>query len=194
MFKLGIVIALTMLAMFIVGVSITNGQESGQKSSQPAVPPTGAPEQMQKLSNLPGTWDVAQQWKIGPQDTTWQTSTATAVFKYILDSCAMEMTFKGDMMGKPYQALGLTAYDRETGKWQGVYVDDMGAVLVYYQGDYTNGKLSVTGEEKWNGQTFLSRISIYNLTPQKFDWMYEMSTDGGKTCVEMGKAVYTKKA
>jgi hypothetical protein len=183
------------MTAIIGAAAIAGDQTSGQKSSQAEMemPPMGAPEQMKMLADMIGTWDVVQNWKMDPSDTTWQTSKGVSTYKNVLDGCAMEFTFDSEMLGMPFHGLGLIAYNRETGKWQTTWIDNMSAAIGYYTGDFKDGKFVVSGEDKWNGQTFLSRMTTYNITPNKFDWMYEMSMDGGKTWYQTVKAVYTKK-
>lgn len=196
MFKLKMLFVLAMIVVVIGAAAIAGDEPSGKTETEQTtqMPPTGPPEQMKMLSDLPGTWNVDQQWKMSPEDTTWQSFPGVSVYKEILDGCAMQFTMKSQMMGMPYEGLGIITYNRETGKWQTIWIDNMGAGMGYYQGDFKNGKFVVSGEEKWQGQTYHSRITTYNITPQKFDWMFEMSTDGGKTWMVMGKSVYTKKS
>jgi hypothetical protein len=195
MFKLKALFALVMMIFIIGAAAIAGDKQSGQASSQSEMemPPMGAPEQMKMLSDLAGTWDVVQNWKMDLSDTAWQTSKGVSVYKNILDGCAMQFTFESEMLGMPFQGQGLIAYNRETGKWQTTWIDNMGATIGYYTGDFKDGKFVVSGEDKWNGQTFLSRITTYNMTPGKFDWMYEMSMDGGKTWAKTVTASYTKR-
>jgi hypothetical protein len=51
----------------------------------------------------------------------------------------------------------------------------------------------MTGQEMWNGQEMLGRITSYNETPGSFDWKMESSPDGGNTWVTTAVAIYTKK-
>ena len=50
-----------------------------------------------------------------------------AAFSMVLDGCAMKMVFKGEMMGMAFTGNQLFTYNRNSGKYQSVWIDDMGA-------------------------------------------------------------------
>jgi hypothetical protein len=152
----------------------------------------GAPAEMKQLAMLIGTWDVAAQVKPGP-NAEWVASKATCTFTSILDGAGMQEAYQGDFGGMPFNGTGIFCYNRETKKWQTSWIDNMSAMLSLYEGDYSNGKLVCSGEDKMNGMVMQSRISMSNITDKKFDWLLEESMDGGKTWMQFMKAVYTKK-
>jgi|GEM_PF-544857 len=191
-----ILFAFGMIAVIIGAAAIAGEEQQGSKSKEMTsaeMPPMGPPEEMKMLESVVGVYDVEQQWRMDPSSEEWETSTGVATYKMILDGAAMQHTFESQMMGMPYQGLGLIAFNRETGKWQQTWLDNMGAQISYYEGDYKDGQMVSSGEEKWQGQTYLARITVYNMEPAGFDWKYEMSTDGGKTYYTSGKAHYSKR-
>ncbi len=166
-----------------------------QDPSQPeeAMPPMGPPKEMKDLSVLVGTWDVDMQWRNPPPDTAWIPSTAVTQYQYILDGSAMQLTFESQMMDMPMHGLGLQCFDRETGKWQMVWLDNLGARISYYEGECTKDKSVFTGDEIWQGLEYLNRITTQKRTETTFDWTMDMSTDGGQSWYTSGKATYTKR-
>jgi len=178
--------ALTALLLMIMTVSVA-AQESAEGQ-----PPMGPPPEMQQLEPLVGVWDVQMKMGMSPDTTTWESSTGTCTYSYILDGAALEMDYQGTAMGMPFSGLGLQTFDRETGKWQVTWTDNMGARTSIYTGTMANGKTVVTGEDLYNGETYLTRITTFNQTKDSFDWKMDFSMDGGKTFQPSAFATYTR--
>jgi hypothetical protein len=153
---------------------------------------TGAPPEMKQVAILEGTWDAAMQVRMGPE-TPWIEAKALCIYKMVLDGCALEQTFTGDMAGMSIKGTGLTCFNRGSGKWQSSWIDNTAAGLSLYEGDFKDGRMVVSGVDKMPGMTVLSRITTFNITPARFDWLVENSFDKGATWVETMKAVFTKK-
>ena len=152
----------------------------------------GAPAEMKQLAVLAGSWDVAGQIKADPNGT-WTDFKATCTFTSVLDGAVLQEDYKGDFQGMPFNGIGLFCYNREIKKWQTSWIDNMSATLSLYEGDYANGNLVCSGEDRMGGMVMHSRISMSNITDKKLDWLLENSLDGGKTWNQFMKAVYTKK-
>lgn len=164
---------------------------SAQESAE-GQPPMGPPPEMKQLESLVGVWDVQMKTGMNPDTTTWESTTATCTYSYILDGAALEMDYQGTAMGMPYVALGLQTFDRETGKWQITWTDNMGARTSIYTGTMDDGKTIVTGEDLYNGVTYISRITTFNHTKNSFNSNMEFSMDGGKTFQPSAFATYTR--
>ena len=93
----------------------------------------------------------------------------------------------------PFTGLTVECFDRETGKWQSVWTDNISARITLYEGVEEAGGLVMVGEEMWQGQKSIGRITTYNLTENSFDWMMESSFDGGKSFIVTATAKYTKR-
>lgn len=162
------------------------------KTEGAAMGPMGAPPEMKQVAFLIGEWDATMKFTMG--DTTkWEESKGIAKWEPIVDGGALVGTFESQMSGTPMKGFGLTAFNRETGKWQTTWLDNMLAFISLYEGDFTNGRLTVAGEDIMQGKKYVTRITMYNITPTKFDQLFEMSMDGGKTFVVNGKGTYTKR-
>jgi predicted nucleic acid-binding Zn ribbon protein len=85
------------------------------------------------------------------------------------------------------------SYDRETGQWQTSWIDNMAARQVLYTGHMSGDSAVVTGQDMWEGiMVYEARITTVKLTDDKFEWYFDMSTDGGESWWTSGKAVYTR--
>jgi len=190
MFKLRALFALSMIIVIIGAMAIAGDHDN--QGHEMDMSQMGAPEEMKDVQFLIGTWDVEQEWKMDPAIDEWTKSTGKCVFMDVYDGCALHQTYESEMMGMPFKGSGMIAFNRQKSVWQSVWFDNMGASIGYYEGDFKDGKLSTIGDEMWDGQPYFARVTSYNLSDNKFDWMYEMSMDGGKNYFIAGKAVYTK--
>lgn len=151
----------------------------------------GAPEEMKEIAFLAGDWDVAFQFRLDPT-AEWTTSQCSATFTNILDGAAQEMTFTGSMMGMEMDGRYLQCYDRETHKWQSVWIDNLSARMSYSEGEMKDGAMVLVGTDTMNGMDVMVRTTVSNITPDRFDWKMEQSTDGGKNYFTSATAVYTR--
>lgn len=180
------------LLMIVLAATVSAQEAEKGTEGQQQMPPMGPPTEMQQLSDLVGDWDVDMKMGMNPDTTTWEHSTGTCAYSYILDGAAMQMDYQGTAMGMPFLGIGLQCYDRETGMWQMTWTDNMSARISMYTGKMENGKTVITGEDLYNGEKFLTRITTFNQTKNSFDWKMEYSTDGGKTFLPSAYAKYTK--
>lgn len=168
--------------------------QEGEMSGEQEMPPMGPPDEMKELAHLEGTWDVVMSSKWNPEDTVWVVDTAEAIFKYVCNGAVMMEEFTAQMMGMPFSGLMLQCFDRETGMWQTVWTDDMGARISFYEGKKTDdGKCVVQGKDMYQGQAMTTRITTYDETETSFKWMIETSMDEGKTFFKASEATYTKR-
>jgi hypothetical protein len=184
-----VVVSLLVTGLLMLAVPLQAADSTRAEVTAMAI---GAPPEMKQIAMLEGTWDAAMQVRMA-QEAPWTEAKAVCVYKSILDGCALEQTFTGDMAGLQINGTGLTCFDRTSGKWQASWIDNMVARLSIYEGDFKAGRLVVSGVDKMPGMTVLSRISTFNITPARFDWMTENSFDNGATWVETMKAVFTKR-
>ena len=161
--------------------------------SEQSMPAMGPPEQMSDLDWLEGTWDVVMQSRWDPSQD-WMTSKGTSTYMYVLGGSAMHFVYKSEFMGRPFEGSGIQCYDRETKQWQVVWTDNMSARISMYEGTRTGDKTVMMGEDVYEGQTFLSRITTSEETKASFDWMMEYSMDNGQTWMVSGKAKYTRRS
>ncbi|MCK5126385.1 MAG: DUF1579 family protein [candidate division Zixibacteria bacterium] len=177
-------IILLVLIVPVFAVDSTKTEES--------MPPMGPPVELKELKYLIGAWDVDMKMRQDPSQP-WQDMKSSGSYDYILNGAAIRQNYKGEMMGMPFVGESTMCYNRELKKWQVTWLDNMFAQLSIYEGNMVDGKFVVQGEELYMGKAYLSRMTISSLTEKSFDWLMEMSIDGGKTWFSTMKAVYTKK-
>jgi hypothetical protein len=155
------------------------------------MPQTGPPRTLKKIAFLEGCWEVVMDVKPDP-NADWIENKAVSNFQWILDGAAMEQTFEGSMMGRPFNGRGYLAFNRYSGKWQHSWSDNVAALLSFYEGDFDDDKLVVIGREATPETSFQVRITWFNITENEFDWLLETSLDGQKWLATM-RAVYKRK-
>ena len=151
----------------------------------------GQPEQMKAMESMAGPYNVAMSYKMDPTAPDWTTAEGSAEYSLVLDGCAMKVVFKADMMGQTMTGHQYIMYNRNTGKWQSMWADDMGAYMSYMEGDMKDGTMVLLGEEEMMGQKVKTRNTTSNLTDGGFDWVMEVSMDGANWMPVM-KGTYTR--
>jgi hypothetical protein len=152
-----------------------------------------APQEMKQLAFLVGNWNVQLQYRIDPTSDEWLETTAGTTFYYVVRGSAVQMEYTGQIGNWMMSGLSTYCYDRETGRWQYSWIDNIGCRVSLFEGDYRGDSLIVTGEGSYAGMTSLCRISHLNMTPTSFDWTLEQSTDTGQTWQLLQKAKFTKR-
>lgn len=185
-------LAAAALCFGIVTAAPADHHETGAGAAE--MPPMGPPEEMKIVEAMNGEYDVKFFYKMDPTSEEWVETAATATLSSVVAGGAQKMEFEGNMMGMPFQGVGLTSYDRYTQQWQMTWVDSMGARISMYTGSFDDGKMVVTGEDMGpDGATYKARLTTYNITDDGYDWLYELSMDGGATYIKGAKATYTRK-
>jgi hypothetical protein len=115
------------------------------------------------LASANGEWDTKVTFWMMP-GVEPQTSTGTTTNEMILGGRYQKTTHHGDMMGMPFEGMGLLAYDNATQKFYNIWIDNMGTGMMMSSGKFnkeTNkAEMSgtfvdpMTGKEEPFKQTF----------------------------------------
>ena len=181
-------VMMILLAVLVTGLPVL-AQQKGD-SAMPQMPSFGPPAEMQQVAKFVGTWKFQGEMRMDPTKE-WTKSEATCVFSYVAGGAALQMEYTGPMMGMEMKGLGLTGFDRETGKWQSIWTDNLAGRISYYEGDFKDGKLVVTGKDTMQGMTMYTRMTDYDITDKTIQWMMESSMDG-QTWAPVMRGTYTK--
>jgi hypothetical protein len=76
------------------------------------------------------------------------TSTASISNKMILGGRYQQTTYKGDMMGAPFEGISTTTYDKARKVWVNTWIDNMSTMIMNMEGtwDEANKTLTYTGK------------------------------------------------
>jgi len=176
--------------VLIVGMGLSvMAQTEGEKPA--AMPQMGPPQELQQLAKMVGSWNYAGEMRMSP-DAPWTPHTAYNVNSFVCGGAAFQTDFTGPMMGMEMKGLGLITFDRETGKWQSIWTDNLAGRISYYEGDFKDGKLVVSGQDEMQGQTSYTRTTYLDITDTTHKFTMESSMDGQSWFVSM-QGTYTKK-
>lgn len=160
--------------------------------AQEDMPPMGRPAEMDEMAFLVGEWDVVMNMRMAP-DQPWMESEASATTEMILDGCVQRMTFEGNVMGMPLKGMDHLSYNRDTGKFESMWMDNMSARFSTMSGNLEGDQLVLRGHDQRMGQEFLVRTTSTKHDDDHVDWVMEESVDDGTTWYESMKMTYTRK-
>lgn len=104
----------------------------------------GAPGEAHKvLDALVGNWTAKIEFWMSP-DAPPAVSNGTAESTWILGGRFVQEKFKGEVMGKPYEGLGITGYDNIKKQYLSVWLDDMHTSIYTSKGEAGEGGKVIT--------------------------------------------------
>ncbi len=119
-------------------------------------------KKIKELGFVVGQWDVDVEARLSMQGG-WETSKATSVTSYALDSSLIEEAFTGSRAGKPFLSKTFYAVNNMTNKFQRVFIDAPHGVLVDFEGVKSGD--SLVFDRNWqyaNGATVKLRV-VYRI-------------------------------
>jgi hypothetical protein len=149
------------------------------------------PEHKALLESV-GNWTAASKMYMDPSKPPMEAQ-GTEEVKPALGGRFIQMHFSGQMMGKPFEGMGLEGYDNMKKKYVMTWADSMGTVIIYAEGTGDAKQRTFTGEEPMpNGQKRAFKWVMK--TESKDKHTMEMWAPGmdGKETKEM-EIVYTRK-
>ncbi|MFO0700602.1 MAG: DUF1579 domain-containing protein [Nitrospira sp.] len=155
----------------------------------------GTPGEPHKLfGTLAGSWTTTTKEWMEPGQPPME-STGTAEMKMLLDGRFLYQEFNGQMMGQPFNGIGIDAYDNMRKKYVTAWMDSMGTGIFLMEGTATpDGKtITLRGSHPEPGGGKMSHRAIWKLidnNTQQFD-MY--GTHHGQKEMKMMEITYTRK-
>jgi hypothetical protein len=166
------------------------GHEEMMKGEEMA--PMGPPEEIKALGFMVGDWKSHMKFRMTQESEEWMETTTDVACSWIAGGAALRAEYTGEMMGEPFNGVAITAYDRELGQYQDIWVDNMAARVSMYHGQMKGDKYVSEGEDIWMGQKMLSRMTISDMTDTSYTWTMEHSFDNGETWQVMGMSTNMK--
>ena len=108
------------------------------------------------------------------------------------DSCVLQENWVSASPG--YRGTSYNFFDRQSGTWKQVWIDNQGASLEL-EGGYVNGSMVLASKEKVNqkGDRVTDRITWTPANNGTLRQHWEQSVDGGKTWTTLFDGAYRKK-
>jgi hypothetical protein len=165
-------------------------QQGAATAQQPAQPCAG-PE-IRQFDFWIGEWNLVSRVR-APDKDVWTEEKGTDSVRPVLNGCALLQEWNGTVGGQPLHGMSLTSWLPRSGEWQQAWSDDSGPNLLVFKGKMEDGRMVLTREVVVDGKTVLRRQVFQNIQPASMDWVYEQSTDGGKTWTPTWKIHYSRK-
>jgi hypothetical protein len=97
----------------------------------------------------------------------------------ILGDCVIFEDFRG-APDSPLYGMSHSVFDRQAGKWKQTWVDNNASYLDFV-GEFKDDRMILSRTAAKDGKTFLQRMVWFDIQPDRFNWHWERSDDGGKT-------------
>ncbi|REJ78813.1 MAG: DUF1579 domain-containing protein [Acidobacteria bacterium] len=152
--------------------------------SQSTNPPCSGDENNQ-FDFWVGNWDL--EWK--SQQGAEQKGTNT--ISKILGGCVVREEFDG---GKdlPLKGQSYSMFDPATGRWKQTWVDNQGSYLDFVGGREGDKMVLSRSFKDRSGNEISQRMVFLNIEKDSLDWIWERSSDGGKSWTEVWKIRYVR--
>lgn len=138
-------------------------------------------EGLKKLDFFIGEWELTT--KASRPDGSVMMGKARTKAYYILDQAAIQDDFfaldPNDNV--VFRGTSIRSYNRQSGKYQIVWVMPGVNGITDISGVMSNGKLVTTGKGYDGNGEFLERFEYYNIKADSYSFKMDRSYDGGKT-------------
>ncbi|TMQ62206.1 MAG: DUF1579 domain-containing protein [Candidatus Eisenbacteria bacterium] len=126
------------------------------KDKNAAMDPAAMQEMMKKaaapgpqhewLRKMEGNWDLTVKYSMDPSQPAQETK-STSVITSIMDGRYIQEQSTGEMMGSPFNGMGITGYDNVMKKFVSVWIDNMGTGIMRSEGtaDASGNVVTYTG-------------------------------------------------
>ena len=152
----------------------------------------GAPHKV--LASMAGSWNTKIKSWMEPNKPPME-STGTCEQKMLLGGRFLQQEFTGDMMGSPFNGIGVTGYDNHTKKYVSTWMDSMGTAILVFEGTASADGKTITQESRYDDpikgpMKWRSVTKIVDDNTHVFE-MYETDKRGKEE--KMMEITYTRK-
>lgn len=117
-------------------VGTAGGMSAEEKAMMDAMMKAGTPgPNHQMLASIAGDWTYKARMWMNPTAPPTE-STGTVSYTSLFGGRYVQGQYRGDMMGMPFEGLGLMGYDNTTGRFQASWIDSMDTMIMYMTGQY----------------------------------------------------------
>ena len=102
-------------------------------------------EEHEFLKKLSGTWTAAVKMWMNP-DGPPQESTGTATNEMIMDGRFLHCRFEGQTPWGPFSGMAIDGFNRIDKKYQGIWMDSMGTMMMVFEGEVDGNVRTMTCE------------------------------------------------
>ncbi|HEV9037000.1 MAG TPA: DUF1579 domain-containing protein [Puia sp.] len=174
---------LTFSLLALAAISLSQPSHAQSSDDMKAMMAYSTPGDSHKmLAKMAGTWSATVTFWM-PGNATPMTSTATAVNEMILGGRYLQSKNSGNMMGQPFEGIGVTGYDNAKKVYLATWIDNFGTGIMTMTGSWDEASKAIvfTGTEvdPASGKDYPIRQVVRN--PDDNTQVMEMyATMGGK--------------
>lgn len=133
-----VLLPLFVLSMVLAGVAAAQEQKPGDMGMSPeqmqAMMQAMSPgEPHKRMAHMVGDWTFTNKFFMAPGQPP-EESSGTMHAEALLGGRYVEHTWKGNMMGMPFEGRGTDAYDNNTKKYVSTWIDNMGTGIMVQTG------------------------------------------------------------
>jgi len=167
----------------------TDPQQMMEEFKKLATP--GAPHQ--QLASLAGSWNTKTKEWMEPGKPPME-STGSVEMKTLLDGRFIQQEFTGNMMGQPYNGMGITGYDNLRKRYVSTWIDSMGTGIFVMEGTASaDGKtITLKGQHAMPGGGQMHHRALWKLVDANSQIFEMYGTHHGKETKVM-EIMYSRK-
>jgi len=188
-------LALALIASPVMAKEKKHDKPMDEKAMMELWKQAATPGEPHKLfATLAGSWSTTTKEWMEPGKPAMESS-GTAEMKMLLDGRFLYQEFNGQMMGQPFNGIGIDAYDNMTKKYTTAWMDSMGTGIFMMEGTASaDGKtITLRGSHPEPGGGKMTHRAVWKIIDannQTFD-MYGSHGHGKE--MKMLEIVYTRK-
>jgi hypothetical protein len=144
--------------------------EAWQKAMTPG-------EMHEYLAKGIGEWEGTMKWWMAPGTPPAESPTTTTISAMMGGRFTMAKS-TGTVMGQPFEGMGIYGYNNSTKKFESVWMDNMGTMMMNFTGTMGADKKSITWETKFMDPMTGKESWMKNVETMKSDSEYMMEMYG----------------
>lgn len=186
---LGLAVAVTIVS---VGLTTVQAQQEGLDLTELMAQAAAPGEHHKHLEQAVGTWDATVKLWMAPGAPPMETK-GVAKNKLILGGRFLQMKFEGEVMGQPFQGVGLEGYDNSKKKHVGIWADNLSTMIMGLEGECDGDGKVRTMYSQYEGPDGMQKVKTIITMESAKRHRYESWTipaDGDP--VKTMEIVYTK--
>jgi hypothetical protein len=125
-------------------VGTSGGMSAEEKAMMDAMAKAATPgPNHQLLASVAGDWAFKSRMWMNPSAPPSE-STGTVTYTTLLGGRYVQGSYRGEMMGMPFEGRGLMGFDNVSGQFQSTWVDNMGTSIMLMTGEYDEAAKTLT--------------------------------------------------
>jgi hypothetical protein len=188
-------LALVMIASPVMAKDKKSEKQMDQQAMMEVYQKLATPgEPHKQLASLAGSWTIQTKEWMEPGKPPSE-STGSVEMKMLLDGRFLQQEFSGDMMGKPYSGIGITAYDNLRKRYVSNWIDTMGTGIFSMEGTgNADGKtITLKGQHAEPGGGQMTHRAVWKIVDSNTQTFDMYGTHKGGKEMKVMEILYTRK-